>query len=546
MILFTKSARLVLDDEDNNLLNMCDQHKYTEFSNARKIDAMRTVAKLFKENNINYFCYGRLLEGCIHYGEFGEPSGAWDLAVLREEYDKAYSVLENAEYPENVYFSKYYDDKKKLPREIIKINYDDTYVEGDIEIPCMFSVVISPFDKIPEEFDLQNSYKRRTRRANGWYHSLINMCLNYDGSTKNKILWPIVSFFVRPKWVYKFLVKKATEFSDIDSNLYGRSVYHKSKYIYKDQIFPVVFRKFYDYEIACPNDITNWTEIMTDELKQQIDTIQKADLQLLAEFDRICKKIGIGYFVCGGTMLGQVRHGGFIPWDDDIDVALLRKDYDIFLRECNMYLDKELFFLQTRESDPEIPYLFSKLRLNNSTYLTKYNERRNFHKGICLDLFPFDVVPDDEVKRIKFANQVLKRSRKHNKIVNIAGPEPEYEYGPKNFEDRFYRWFGRVHRRIYKHLSLDITQKRYLKVATKYNKYFNKPGYTTVASFVPTYTFISIDDLLPYRDVKFENIDAKIPHRAEVFLEMQYGDYMSLPPKHQQIGHGLIGWSLDN
>ncbi len=525
-----------------------DKDKFTEFSNNHKIETLRFVTDICRKNNLEYFCFGRLLEGCVHYGEFGKPNGVWDIGLLRNDYEKLYKILDNPaiSLPENVYFQKYYDEDEKLPYEIIRLNYDDIYIEGEYERECRFSVMISPFDKVPEQFDLQNSYKRRTRRANNLYHSLVKIFLNSNQLLKYKIIKPLISIVCKPVWAYHFLIKKATEFADAESNVYGRSVFKKTAYLTKDQIFPTVERDFYDFKLACPNDITSWTEVQTPELRHQINSIQKADLKLLEEFDRICGELGIGYFICGGTMLGQIRHGGFIPWDDDIDVALLRKDYDRFITECGAYLNTETFFLQTRESDPEIPYLFSKIRMNNTEYITKYNERRNFHKGICLDLFPFDAVPDDEEQRTRFVKKVIKYSKKHNKVVNIAGPEPIYDYPPKNFEDWFFRQFGKVHRWIYKQIPLALTQKRYIKAATKYNNRLGSPGFTTVASFVPTYTFIALDDLLPYRDVQFENQHAKIPNKAEVFLEMQYGDYMELPPQHKQIGHGLIGWSLDN
>ena len=86
--------------------------------------------------------------------------------------------------------------------------------------------------------------------------------------------------------------------------------------------------------INCPGDYTPWQPVLNAELERQVAAIQKADLILIKEFDRVCQKLGVGYFVCGGTMLGYMRHGGFIPWDDDVDVAMLREDYDRFIREA--------------------------------------------------------------------------------------------------------------------------------------------------------------------------------------------------------------------
>ena len=94
------------------------------------------------------------------------------------------------------------------------------------------------------------------------------------------------------------------------------------------------------------------------------------------------------------------------PWDDDVDVAMLRADYDRFLSEAPNLLGKE-FFLQIRETDPTIPYLFSKIRLNGTEYCTEYNKDRAYHKGICLDIFPFDYVPNDLKERELFVKEVI-------------------------------------------------------------------------------------------------------------------------------------------
>ena len=88
---------------------------------------------------------------------------------------------------------------------------------------------------------------------------------------------------------------------------------------------------------------------------------QKALQTLLVEFDRVCKQLEIPYILFAGTMLGAVRHQGFIPWDDDLDVMMLRQDYERFLREAEGVLDTRRFFLQ-KEYSPHWPMFFSKLR----------------------------------------------------------------------------------------------------------------------------------------------------------------------------------------
>jgi len=122
---------------------------------------------------------------------------------------------------------------------------------------------------------------------------------------------------------------------------------------------------------------------MRDLVKQQAVLVE-----LLEEIDRICKKHNIPYVVFCGTALGAVRHKGIIPWDDDLDVSMLRKDYEKFLEVAPAEL-KEQYFLQA-EGAKHWPMNFSKLRKNNTTYLEKYHPKDNeTHQGIYVDIFPF-------------------------------------------------------------------------------------------------------------------------------------------------------------
>ena len=117
---------------------------------------------------------------------------------------------------------------------------------------------------------------------------------------------------------------------------------------------------------------------------------QKAMLQLLQEFDRICKLLNIPYILFAGTLLGAVRHEGFIPWDDDLDVLMMRSDYSRFLAEAPTLLNPDVFYLQKEFSD-HWPMFFSKLRLNGTTCIEKFHPKDpNMHTGIYMDIFPCD------------------------------------------------------------------------------------------------------------------------------------------------------------
>lgn len=133
-----------------------------------------------------------------------------------------------------------------------------------------------------------------------------------------------------------------------------------------------------------------------------VEQHQKILLELLLEFDRICRKHGIAYTLFAGTALGAVRHRGFIPWDDDADVVMLREDYDRFLDIAEKELGEQ-YFLQAEYSD-HWPMGWSKLRKNNTTCLEKYFPRDPLtHQGIYIDIFPCDNASDNPlVRKLQF------------------------------------------------------------------------------------------------------------------------------------------------
>ena len=126
---------------------------------------------------------------------------------------------------------------------------------------------------------------------------------------------------------------------------------------------------------------------------------QAALLSMLKDFDRVCGAHGIPYVLFSGTALGAVRHQGFIPWDDDVDVMLLRPDYERFFSEAAQDLNPEKYYVQ-REFGPHWPMQFSKLRLNGTTCMEKYHPRDPAqHQGVYLDVFPCDNLRPGELTR---------------------------------------------------------------------------------------------------------------------------------------------------
>lgn len=137
--------------------------------------------------------------------------------------------------------------------------------------------------------------------------------------------------------------------------------------------------------------------IQLDE--KQLHQLQRVELELLLEADRICRKCGIHYNIIAGTLLGAVRHGGFIPWDDDADIALLRGEYEKFRRACETELDTSRFYFQDHENTPGYRWGYGKLRRKGTTFLREHQEHMPYEQGVFIDVFPLDSVPAAPIAR---------------------------------------------------------------------------------------------------------------------------------------------------
>lgn len=120
--------------------------------------------------------------------------------------------------------------------------------------------------------------------------------------------------------------------------------------------------------------------------------LQLAELPMIQELDRVCRANNINYVLVGGSMLGAVRHKGYIPWDDDADIAMLREDYDKFKQHINE-LDPKICFFQDHDTDPDYLWGYGKLRRTGTTYVRVGQEHMKGKTGIFIDIFPMDDIP---------------------------------------------------------------------------------------------------------------------------------------------------------
>lgn len=501
-----------------------------------KTDLLKLTDQICQENQIPYFAIGNLMASCVHYHDFipDEAEKEWELGFMREDHDRILSILRNSKLPEGICLSETAPTNKKRPKWV---PFLENRVDG-----ITYHIRLCVFDHIPDDCNERDAFMERVKKREASFLKLSEL-----KKKKQRTLYEKLYSYPRNMIRSKARIEKAarSKINDSRANHLQAIVLHHSVMVEKKQIFPVQRIAFRDMTLPCPNDLLTWTNIQDEELAAQNKALQEAELFLLEKVDEICRKLNIGYFIVAGTLLGSLRHGGFIPWDDDIDVGMLRADYDVFMEKAGEYLD-DRFFLASRENEPTQPYVFTKLRLNNTECLTPFIKRVNCHHGIGLDIFPFDYLPNDEKEREAMRKRVKELAAKHMEIAHThLMAFPEEHFPPRNPMEWWHKVKYEYLRNKRLNSSLEPSREAYLKEATKYNKDAEKLGLTKVASFVVAYTDMDVADLLPYGRRKFEHLEVNVPHHPEALMENHYGDFMKLPPKHQQIGHKVISWSVD-
>lgn len=237
-----------------------------------------------------------------------------------------------------------------------------------------------------------------------------------------------------------------------------------------------------------------------------IRDVQNKELQILLEIDRICKKYHLTYYLIGGSALGALRHGGFIPWDDDVDIALPRADYRLFLEICAKELP-DAYFLQTHATQPNFPYPFAFVNLNNTTFIQKRLRRLHIHHGISVDVFPLDGLPKYEpfqVAEVRFV-EFLKKFIIVRRLPFGVSPV-------------LTRWRCRVIERILTAFSAERS-KQWANLIGGVREIMDREVYGTP------------------RLVEFEGHPLPVPERCEQYLTKMYGNYMEIPPVEERRGH---------
>ncbi len=260
-------------------------------------------------------------------------------------------------------------------------------------------------------------------------------------------------------------------------------------------------------------------------------------LELMKLFDSFCKKHDIKYYACGGTLLGSVRHKGFIPWDDDVDIAVPRADYNRMKAIMEKEPLPEPFFFQTPKTDKGYPKGFARIRNSNTTEIPYDDVAMKCNRGVFIDIFPLDNIPDDEKKFQKQIKQMQRARLFMNCYARYnSGFGAEYTTTVKKIA--YYMMVPLFKMRL---LTMSKLYANFEKAASRYSNVKTKRQSIIACIYYNPRFIYSVKDHSDKVDGVFEDMIIPLPVGYESILRNAYGDYMT--PVKAPSQHGDLVFS---
>lgn len=262
--------------------------------------------------------------------------------------------------------------------------------------------------------------------------------------------------------------------------------------------------------------------------------LQNKILEIMVYIDNFCKEHNIVYYLMGGSALGAMRHGGFIPWDDDLDIFMDYENYNKFLTACKKDLDSKKYYLQC-EDTKEWPHFFTKIRMNGTACIEEINigqKRRNVHQGIFVDIMCLNNAAKGNFGRhVQYYAAGLLKAKALTKTY----------YKANSFKKKLQLFIAKIMVwGPFKQWLLHLVRKYNKKNSDCYAHLFGRAKFKN--SFYP------VADFGTPRYVPFEKVELAVPGKVEDYLTIRYGkNYMQLPDDDTKTLYQshAINWSVN-
>ncbi len=255
--------------------------------------------------------------------------------------------------------------------------------------------------------------------------------------------------------------------------------------------------------------------------------LQSLELMILKDFIKICEENNLTYYMYAGSLLGSVRHNGFIPWDDDLDVVMFRDDFERF-KKIFMESNNEKYELLCNETERDYFHLLAKLMLKNTKFEEHWVSQVDFHIGINMDIFVLDDLADGGFKR----NYQLKKSFLYNKLLIMSKIRLDDLSLPAKIVTHagyhILNLFG---------ITPSFLNKRCLNFLKKYKNPNSECVFDISATAEEYPQIFKKDDFKSIKRIEFEDIYVNIPGGYDNILKSLYGYYMQLPPEEDRYNH---------
>lgn len=266
----------------------------------------------------------------------------------------------------------------------------------------------------------------------------------------------------------------------------------------------------------------------------ELRKLQLVETEIVADIDKICKEYNLTYYMIGGTLLGAVRHKGFIPWDDDIDLVMYRADYEKLIEIISKkYSDK--YFVQTFRSDEKYTRYIAKVRLNGTVMVESYLKNTEIHSGVYVDIFPLDHTKRSDGFELKLRGAIVRWLFAYKTVRHEAQSSNSMV---KKLVGKGFRWVTYCIPQEFVNWLFDY-------VCTKDNQ--SICDYTT--NFASHFKWKKqMFENSVYGNgcrLEFEGYMFNAPDEYLLILERLYGDsYMDLPPEDKRENHHIIKLDL--